>query len=69
MQFAEVAVQNVRGFSPAGRFALKAGYLVLKPPSAESSPLAGLSLALLFADGRGTDASFIATGAKSGRRP
>lgn len=67
MQFAEVAVQNVRGFSPAGRFALKAGYLVLKPPSAESSPLAGLSLALLFADGRGTDASFIATGAKSGK--
>ncbi|WAM29992.1 ATP-binding protein [Myxococcus sp. NMCA1] len=67
MQFAEVAVQNVRGFSPAGRFALKAGYLVLKPPSAESSPLAGLSLALLFADGRGSDASFIASGAKSGK--
>lgn len=67
MQFAEVAVQNVRGFSPAGRFALKAGYLVLKPPSAESIPLAGLSLALLFADGRGTDASFIAAGAKSGK--
>ena len=40
MQFAEVAVQNVRGFSPAGRFALKAGYLVLKPPTAEASPLA-----------------------------
>lgn len=67
MQFAEVAVQNVRGFSPAGRFALKAGYLVLKPPSAESSPLAGLSLALLFADGRGSDASFVAPGAKSGK--
>ncbi|MBZ4418582.1 chromosome segregation protein SMC [Myxococcus sp. RHSTA-1-4] len=67
MQFAEVAVQNVRGFSPAGRFALKAGYLVLKPPSAEVSPLAGLSLALLFADGRGGDASFMAPGAKSGK--
>ena len=32
MHFVEVAVQNVRGFSPAGRFALKTGYLVLKPP-------------------------------------
>jgi hypothetical protein len=67
MQFAEVAVQNVRGFTPAGRFALKAGYLVLKPPTAEASPLAGLSLALLFADGRGGDASFLAPGAKSGK--
>ncbi|MCY1023698.1 chromosome segregation protein SMC [Pyxidicoccus sp. MSG2] len=67
MQFAEVAVQNVRGFSPAGRFALKAGYLVLKPPTAEVSPLAGLSLALLFADGRGGDASFLTPGAKTGK--
>lgn len=67
MQFAEVAVQNVRGFTAAGRFALKAGYLVLKPPTAEVSPLAGLSLALLFADGRGGDASFLAPGAKSGK--
>ncbi|QSQ26486.1 chromosome segregation protein SMC [Pyxidicoccus parkwayensis] len=67
MQFAEVAVQNVRGFSPAGRFALKAGYLVLKPPAAEASPLAGLSLALLFADGRGGDASFMAPGAKTAK--
>jgi hypothetical protein len=67
MQFAEVAVQNVRGFSPAGRFALKAGYLVLKPPSAEASPLAGLTLALLYPDGRGGDASFVTAGAKSGK--
>ena len=67
MQFAEVAVQNVRGFTPAGRFALKAGYLVLKPPTPEVSPLAGLSLALLFADGRGGDASFLAPGAKTGK--
>ncbi|MFP2926035.1 chromosome segregation protein SMC [Pyxidicoccus sp. 3LG] len=67
MQFAEVAVQNVRAFTPAGRFALKAGYLVLKPPTAEVSPLAGLSLALLFADGRGGDASFLAPGAKTGK--
>ncbi|AKF81847.1 chromosome partitioning protein Smc [Myxococcus fulvus 124B02] len=67
MQFVEVAVQNVRGFTPAGRFALKAGYLVLKPPSAEASPFAGVLLALLYADGRGQDASFIAPGAKSGK--
>ena len=42
MHFVELAVQNVRGFSPAGRFALKTGYFVLKPPTAELSPLAGV---------------------------
>ncbi|ATB33391.1 ATP-binding protein [Melittangium boletus] len=67
MHFVELAVQNVRGFSPAGRFALKTGYLVLKPPTAEPSPLAGLSLALLYADGRGGDASFSASAQKPGK--
>jgi hypothetical protein len=63
MHFTEVAVQNVRGFSPAGRFALKPGYLVLKPPApTEPSALAGLTLALLYADGRGGEASFNAPG-------
>lgn len=66
MHFVEVAVQNVRGFSPAGRFALKPGYLVLKPP-AEVSPLAMLSLALLYADGRGGDASLAASTQKPGK--
>ncbi|MCP3099553.1 chromosome segregation protein SMC [Myxococcus sp. K15C18031901] len=67
MQFAEVAVQNVRGFSPAGRFALKAGYLVLKPPTSEVSPLAGVVLSLFYADGRGGDVAFVAPGAKGGK--
>jgi len=67
MHFVELAVQNVRGFSPAGRFALKTGYLVLKPPTAELSPLAGLSLALLYSDGRGGDASFSASAQKPGK--
>jgi hypothetical protein len=66
MHFVEVAVQNVRGFSPAGRFSLKTGYLVLKPP-AEMSPLAGLSLALLYADGRGGDASLAASAQRPGK--
>jgi len=66
MHFVEVAVQNVRGFSPAGRFALKTGYLVLKPP-AESSPLGALTLALLYADGRGGDAALAATAQKPGK--
>src|SRR5690242_5810323 len=66
MHFVEVAVQNVRGFSPAGRFALKTGYLVLKPPAA-LSPLAGLSLALLYADGRGGDAALAASAQKPGK--
>ena len=67
MHFVELAVQNVRGFSPAGRFALKTGYLVLKPPTAEASPLAALSLALLYADGRGGDAAFSASPQKPGK--
>src|SRR5687768_4539256 len=67
MHFVEVAVQNVRGFSPAGRFALKTGYLVLNPPTPELSPLAGLSLALLYADGRGGDAALAATTQKAGK--
>ncbi len=67
MHFTEVAVQNVRGFSPQGRFALKPGFLVIKPPGNEITPLAGLALALLYADGRGGDAAFSAQGQKSGK--
>ena len=67
MHFLEVAVQNVRGFTAQGRFAFKQGYLVLKPPASEVSPLAGLSLALLYSDGRGGDTSFVASGQKSGK--
>ncbi len=67
MHLLEVAVQHVRGFSATGRFPFKPGYLVLKPPTAEVSPLAGLALALLYADGRGGDASFIAPGQQKGK--
>jgi hypothetical protein len=66
MHFVEFAVQHVRGFSPTGRFALKPGYVVLKPPL-EPSPLAGLALALLYPDGRGGDASFVAPGQRAGK--
>ncbi|MBU8897080.1 chromosome segregation protein SMC [Corallococcus sp. M34] len=66
MHFVEVAVQNVRGFSPAGRFPLKTGYLILKPP-AEAAPLAGLTLSLLFSDGRGGDVAYVGPGGKSGK--
>ncbi|MCY1046986.1 chromosome segregation protein SMC [Corallococcus sp. bb12-1] len=67
MHFVEVAIQNVRGFSPAGRFPLKTGYLILKPPTADVLPLAGLSLSLLFSDGRGGDSSFVGSGGRSGK--
>jgi TolA-binding protein len=67
MNFLEVAVQNVRGFTAAGRFPLKPAYLILKPPTAEVSPLAGLALALLYPDGRGGDASFITPGQQKGK--
>ena len=67
MHFVEVAIQNVRGFSPAGRFPLKTGYLILKPPTADVLPLAGLSLSLLYSDGRGGDASFAGSSGRSGK--
>jgi hypothetical protein len=67
MHFTEVAIQNVRGFSAQGRFPLKPAFLVLKPPAAEITPLAGLALALLYPDGRGGDASFNIQGQKPGK--
>lgn len=67
MHFLEVAVQNVRGFSAQNRFQLKPGFTVLKPPASEISPLAGLALALLYADGRGEEASFSAQQDKRGK--
>jgi hypothetical protein len=67
MNFLEVAVQNVRGFSATGRFPLKPAYLILKPPTLEVSPVAGLALALLFPDGRGGDAAFITPGQQKGK--
>ncbi|MET0404014.1 MAG: chromosome segregation protein SMC [Cystobacter sp.] len=63
----ELAVQNVRGFSPTGRFALKTGYQVLNPPTSEVSPLVGLSLALLYADGRGGDSTLSASTQRPGK--
>ncbi len=67
MQILELAVQAVRGFSPAARVALRAGYLGLKSPSELASPLAGLFVSLCYPDGRGGDAGFLAPGAKAGR--
>lgn len=68
MHFLEVAVQNVRGFTPAGRVALKPGYLVFKPAApGEPPPLAGLALAILYADGRGGESSFLAPGQRAGK--
>ena len=66
MHLLELAVQNVRGFSPAGRHALKLGYVVLRGP-AEAPPLGALSLALLYPDGRGTDAELVAPGQQVGK--
>jgi hypothetical protein len=67
MYLLELAAQAVRGFSPAVRITLKPGYLVLKPPGAEVPPLSALITALLYADGRGGDSSFIAPGQKTGK--
>lgn len=67
MLILELAVQGVRGFSPSARVAFKAGYTVLKSPTEIPAPLAGLTSALVFPDGRGGDGAFLAPGAKLGR--
>jgi hypothetical protein len=67
MHFVEVAIQNVRGFSPAGRFPFKTGYLILKPPTADVVPMASLVLSLLFADGRGGDTHLVGAAGRTGK--
>lgn len=67
MLLLELAAQGVRGFSPSVRVGLKSGYLGLKSPTEIPAPLAGLVLALCYPDGRGSDAAFLAPGAKQGR--
>ncbi len=63
MHLLELAAQNVRGFSPSTRAQLPQGYIALVPPGAEPCPFGALTLALLYADGRGSDAAFVAPSA------
>jgi hypothetical protein len=65
MQLLELAVQNARGLSPSVRVALRPGYGVLRPP-AEGASLGALLAAILYADGRGSDAAFLAPGQGQG---
>jgi hypothetical protein len=62
MQLLEISFQGIRGFSKSGRVSLQPGYTVLKPP-ASGCALGGLLSAVLYADGRGAEASFAAPGA------
>ncbi len=66
MHLVELSAQAVGGFSPTARARLNVGYLVLKPPGPQVPPVAELLCALLYADGRGGDASLLAPGAKAG---
>ncbi len=65
MYLQEFAAQGARGFSPSLRLSLKPGYLVLTPVEGAPPPLAGLVSALLFADGRGGEATFAVPGQKA----
>ena len=67
MHLLELAIQGARGFASSVRLPLKSGYLVLKPGTGAVPPLCGLVPAILFADGRGGDAAFLAPGQKSGK--
>lgn len=66
MYLLELAAQNVRGFSPSIRAPLKTGYLVLRGPQTVA-PVGALVTALLYADGRGGEASFLAPGQRAGK--
>jgi hypothetical protein len=67
MQILELAAQGVRGLSPSARAELPAGYAVLTfPPSNEPVPFASLLSTLLFPDGRGGEAAFLAPGCELG---
>ncbi len=67
MLILELAVQGARGFSPSVRLAFKAGYTILVSPTEIPAPLAGLTTALVYPDGRGGDGAFLAPGSKFGR--
>lgn len=67
MHFLEIAVQNVRGFSPAVRVPLAVGYQWLKSPGDVPAPLAGLAVALCYPDARGGEAAYLAPGQPSGK--
>jgi len=64
MHLLEFAAQGARGISPNPRLTFRPGYLVLKPQEGASPPLAGLLSSVLYADGRGGEASFAAPGQK-----
>jgi len=65
MQFLELSLQGVRGFSPTVRAALRSGYCLLKAAGANQPPLSGLCSSLLYPDGRGGDAEYKATSPSS----
>jgi len=64
MHLLSLELQNVRGFSPSVRLALKPGYLLLKPPSPQPPLLGELLSALFFPDGRGGDGVFAVGGTR-----
>ncbi len=67
MLLLELAVQGVRGFSPAARAALSPGYVVLRSPSEFPSPLAKLLVTLCYSEGRNDDGGLKAPGAAVSR--
>ncbi|MGI5865589.1 MAG: hypothetical protein ACOX6T_26505, partial [Myxococcales bacterium] len=56
MLILELATQAIRGFSSQARAVLKPGYNVLVPPAGTSPGMGALLSALLYNDGRGSDA-------------
>jgi hypothetical protein len=64
VHWVEFALQGVRGFLPSVRISLRPGYWTLLP-QAPGVPLVGLTMALLYPDGRGGDGAFAIPGQES----
>ncbi len=67
MQFNELAVQGVRGFSASARISFRPGYQCLSSPTERTAPLASVIGSLAFPTGRGDDVGLLEPGANFGR--
>jgi hypothetical protein len=67
MLLVEFAAQNVKGFSPSVRIAMKSGYVVLRSPNESAGPFAKVLSALCYPEATLSDSDLLANGQSSGR--
>jgi hypothetical protein len=67
MLLVEFAAQNVKGFSPSVRIAMKSGYVVLKSPHDSAGPFAKVLGVLCYPEATLSESDLLANGQTSGR--